>query len=179
MVPNKRPFSYKIFVISLDSSSKYQWNSSTEQPFVYLQSPSGGTSLHESLKFVGSATGKELVGHIRVDVNTELSDGDSLEKIFIWANEAVMRTDVGGNSTTCLIDRGDINSRASPDPWKTSTAGTLKHHVTKTTTGQKCSQAPIPSKPLPARFWCFLSFQTSAPHLHFIPSNGEKKMNCV
>ena len=116
MAPNKRPFSYNILVTSLDSSSKYQWTSSLEEPFIYIQSPSRETSLDESLKLVGSATGKDLVGHIRVDVNTELSDLVFLEKIFIWANKAVMGTDVEVISTTCLIDRGDINSRASPAP---------------------------------------------------------------
>ena len=78
MAPNKRPFAYNILVISTDSSSMYQCNSSPEQPLVYLQSPSGETSLDESLRIVGSARGKDLVGHIRVDVNTELSDPDSL-----------------------------------------------------------------------------------------------------
>ena len=63
-----------------------------------------------------STTSKDLVGHIRVDVDTELSDLDSLEKIFIWANKAVMGKILEVKSTTCLIDSGEINSMASPAP---------------------------------------------------------------
>ena len=116
MVPNTCPFPYNSLVISLDSTSKHQWTSSPEQPFIYMQNPSGETSLDDPLKIVGSATGKDLLVHIRVDINTENSDLDSLEKVYIWSNKAVMGADEEVNSTCCLIDRGDIISRPSPVP---------------------------------------------------------------
>ena len=117
LVSNKRKLSYNMICISLNSTSKYTWNIENANVPTRLESPDEEASLEDSLSYLGSSAGTNLVSTIRMDIHNQLSELDSLEKIFKWVNSTVMPPgDAEINSRHCFFERCAIQSRTSPTP---------------------------------------------------------------